>query len=144
MGVMGSTKATGRAKRGRSPVIVALLAGLAGCETTCPFPGQERATKLEMFFGRDIPGGGRVDDTAWRDFTTRILTPAFPNGFTVFSATGQWLDPTQKRVTHEDSWVVLVAGRVASADVTRVGQTYRAWFHQESVGVVSSEACAAF
>ncbi len=122
-----------------------MFAGLlAGCQESCPFAGQARVTRLEMIFGRDMPGGGQVSDAAWQDFRSRVLTPAFPSGFTVLAADGQWFDPQRTRMVREQSWVVLVAGRIAPAQSARVSQAYRAWFHQKSVGVVSVDACAAF
>ena len=60
---MGSTKASGRA------MWAALaLSLLGGCQAACPFPGQHAVTRLELFFGRDIPGGGR-----WATPPGRIL-----------------------------------------------------------------------
>ncbi len=141
---MGSTKASARAgaQAGAWRLAAALL--LAGCQAPCPFPGQGRVTRLELFFGRAMPGGGRVSDAAWQDFATRVLTPAFPDGLTVLRGVGQWRDPQRRQVVREDSFVVLVLGRVEPAAVAMVSQTYRAWFDQEAVGVVSSKACAAF
>ena len=85
-----------------------------------------------------------MGDAAWQDFASRVLTPAFPAGFTVFAGAGQWFDPTRKQVTREDSFDVLVLGRAVPAVVARVNLAYRARFHQEAVGVVSGDACAAF
>lgn len=122
---------------------------LAGCQPgpgreACPLPGQTRVVSLKLYFGRDIPGGGFVDDAAWTDFAARILTPSFPDGFTVLEATGQWRNPVDGQVSREKSIVVEVVGPVSPPNVAAVVAAYRTRFKQVSVGQVSEDACAAF
>ena len=100
--------------------------------------------ELVLYFGQDIPGGGQVDAPAWADFAGRVLTPAFPDGFTEYDASGQWRDAATGRLVRERTRVVQVFGTAPADQVTGVIAAYRAQFHQVSVGVVSREACAAF
>ena len=102
---------------------------------------------IDMFFGRDVPGRAPVSDDEWAAFVAGQVGPRFPAGFTVFDATGQWLSPSGGRVVREASKMVRVVAPPApdlAARVQAVSDAYRRLFRQESVGVVSGEACAAF
>jgi len=113
----------------------------------CPLPGQDRYASAELFFGRDIPGRGPLTDSEWDDFAARVITPQFPDGFTVLDGDGQWFDQASGRLVHEKSKILLVAADPDSDLKTRIGSViaaYRAQFHQQSVGVLTSEACGAF
>jgi hypothetical protein len=100
--------------------------------------------ELKLYFGRDIPGGGVVNDAEWRRFAADVLTPAFPEGFTVFDATGQWRNPQSGDVVREPSYVVERLGPVDGAAVEGAMAAYRAQFHQVAVGRVTMEVCAGF
>jgi hypothetical protein len=135
-------------------LLAGLLVGLGGCAAGggeaavgaggCPLPGQVRAVGLKLYFGRDVPGGGFVDDAQWSDFAARVLTPAFPEGFTEYAAVGQWRDSRNGRIVRERSFVVERVGAVAPEKVEAVVRAYRTEFKQEAVGMVSDEVCAAF
>jgi hypothetical protein len=99
---------------------------------------------LKLYFGRDIPGGGVVTDDAWSSFAASVLTPAFPDGFTAYEATGQWRNPKDGRIAHEKTYVVEMVGIVPSDRIATVIQAYRTTFHQISVGEVTQPVCAAF
>jgi hypothetical protein len=137
--------------QGNRAVVAAMLilAGLASCAPpACPLPTQSRATMVTLFFGRDIPGGGQVSDTDWAAFAAATLTDQFPDGLTISDGGGQWRDPETRRVSWERTKIVLIAvpepASGLAARISRVTRLYRAQFHQEAVGVVSVEVCAAF
>ena len=44
----------------------------------------------QLFFGRNIPTGGTVSDSAWSGFLAEVVTPRFPDGFTWWRSEGQW------------------------------------------------------
>lgn len=138
-------------------IIVLLCAlGLAACDTlapkqaaapACPLPDQERYAIVQIFFGRDIPGRGPLTEAEWADFVAHSVTPQFPDGFTVMDGAGQWDDQASGKLIHEQSKILLVAADPDSDLKTRIGSViaaYRARFPQRSVGVITSEACAAF
>ncbi|HEY1503686.1 MAG TPA: DUF3574 domain-containing protein [Stellaceae bacterium] len=113
----------------------------------CPLPGQGRYTIAQIFFGRDIAGRGPLTDAEWDAFAARAITPQFPDGFTVMDGTGQWYDQASGKLIHEPSKILLVVADPESDLRTRIGSVinaYRAQFKQRSVGVITSEACAAF
>ena len=85
-----------------------------------------------------------MPDEAWASFAATVLTPAFPDGFTVYEAAGQWRDPATRETVRERTRVMQVFGPAASAQVTVVRDAYRVRFHQVSVGEAVGSACAAF
>jgi hypothetical protein len=106
-------------------------------------PEQSRAGALRLYFGRTIRGGGWVSDADWDGFALQVLTPAFPEGFTVYRAEGQWRTADGK-VTREPSMVVERVGPIDPVKIAWVVSAYRTRFRQEAVGVVSAPVCAAF
>ena len=115
--------------------------------TPCPLPGQKSMAMAQLFFGLSVPGRGPVTTNEWRKFTSSILTRYFPDGFTAYDGSGQWMDPRTRRVVREPSKVVVVVvnddSRLAK-NVSAVADAYRTMFRQQSVGVVTQKACAAF
>jgi hypothetical protein len=101
----------------------------------------------ELFFGRAIRGRALLSESEWAGFAARIVTPNFPDGFTVVDGEGQWRNPRTGRISGEPTRILLVAARPTS-DVARrlatVIDAYKAEFHQQSVGLITREACAAF
>jgi uncharacterized protein DUF3574 len=141
----------------RHIIIVLLCAvSLAACDSSgpkqaaaplCPLPGQGKYTVAQIFFGRDIPGRGPLTDAEWDDFAARTVTSQFPDGFTVMEGSGQWYDQGSGKLIHEQSKILVVAADPDSDLRTRIGSVinaYRIRFKQRSVGVITSEACAAF
>jgi hypothetical protein len=112
-----------------------------GCtEQTCLLPSQKPMVMTELYFGEPEAGD-------WARFAATVLTPAFPLGFTVLNGHGQWQNPNTGRIGREASTVVLVAAAETpdlAARIDRVAASYRAGFHQQSVGVVSFPICGAF
>ncbi len=97
--------------------------------------------------GRDIPGRAPLTDAEWADFSARVITQQFPDGFTVQDGQGQWLDQSTGKIVHEQS-KILVAAADPDSDLTgRIGtvvDAYRKEFHQQSVGVLTTASCGAF
>jgi len=116
---------------------------VAGCAPACPLAGQSAVREVRLYFGHAIPGGGTVGTADWRTFADAVLTPAFPDGFTTYDATGAWRD-REGHAVREATSVVEVFGDVPADRVARVVEAYRQKFHQEAVGVVNARACAAF
>ncbi|MEI6179044.1 MAG: DUF3574 domain-containing protein [Verrucomicrobiota bacterium] len=91
--------------------------------------------KTEMYFGLDIPGGGKVTQEQWTDFLDNVITKNFPQGFTVFEAYGQMrhengeLEKQSTRVV----FVVRPADPAANAKVQDVIKAYREKFNNPQV-----------
>jgi hypothetical protein len=128
--------------------IVALLGlvSVAHAET-CPLPSEKPMIEIQLFFGRDIPGGSEVSDAEWANFAATVITPAFPDGFSVTDAKGQWRDSATGKTVREPSEIVMVVAPQSPALAPKIGKiadAYRARFHQQSVGIVTRPGCAAF
>lgn len=102
---------------------------------------------FELFFGRSIKGRAPLTEREWRDFSARVVTASFPDGFTAYDADGQWMNTDLHRVIRERSKVVIIAADDSpdlAKRITTVTDAFRRRFHQLSVGVISQTACAAF
>jgi hypothetical protein len=126
-------------------MLIFLLPGsaLAGCLLKSERPMVE----AQLFFGRDIVGRGPVSDSEWNDFAASYLARNFPDGFTVSDGSGNWRDPKSGETIREGTKIVSIVTRNSRAlplKLKRVMESYRTLFHQQSVGVVTREVCAAF
>jgi len=101
----------------------------------------------ELFFGRNIRGRAPLGDAEWAEFAAQIVTPNFPDGFTAFDGNGQWRNPATGAIGHEPTKMLLVAAKRApdlAPRLTAVIDAYKARFHQQSVGIITRDSCAAF
>jgi Protein of unknown function (DUF3574) len=95
-----------------------------------------------LYFGTAKPSGV-VTPNEWEDFLRTSITPRFPNGFTVWQASGQW-QHSAKTITKETS---LVVSLVHSDDdysekaVRTIVNDYKRRFEQESVLRVKNPVC---
>jgi hypothetical protein len=99
-----------------------------------------------VYFGRNRPDGGTVNDSEWQGFLDEVVTPKFPAGLTVIEATGQWRGQSGV-VEQERSEIVTVfhAGDEAARQaVAAVASEYKRRFRQEAVLRERSSTCARF
>lgn len=99
--------------------------------------------QVDLFFGRNIPGGGEVSQTQFQGFIHEVVTPLFPN-LTVFDADGQYLDSTQTLIEEESKVVSLIFQDTEpnEAHLNTVVESYIQQFHQESVLIAVDEEIA--
>jgi hypothetical protein len=120
---------------------------LGGCaDMACgPFgPNARPELVAQMFMGRRYTGG-EVSDADWARFAAEVITPRFPDGFTVLDAAGQWRGVDG--VVRESSKVLMVAAPDTAAvrgALAEISDAYKQRFHQQSVGLVITHGCAAF
>src|SRR5690242_1095796 len=62
----------------------------------------DRYQRTELYMGRSIPGGGTVGDEDWERFLSDVVTPLFPDGFTVLTGRGQYREASG-RIAKEPS-----------------------------------------
>lgn len=127
-------------------LLFALL--LAGCASppACKAPLEQRLV-AQLFFGREIPGGGAVEARSFETFVAEEITPRFPAGFTLQDATGAWRDHATGVTIRENSTILTViapddAGLRARIDA--IADAYRRRFRQEAVGKLLQTGCASF
>lgn len=108
--------------------------------------GEQALVRDTLYFGRSIPGGGRVGDGDWNRFEHDVLLPAFPQGYSVLDAHGRWRGDDGATIGEDSRIVVLVHAddAAAAAAVRAVAAAYRERFRQESVLRERAAVCAAF
>ena len=116
-------------------LMLAILTATGACAHATR-PVGLKATHVErLYFGRNIGDTAVVSDSAWIGFVKTVLTPAFPEGATVWDAAGQWRAPNGDLV-REPSFVVELV-HVATPDievrVQHVMAEYKRRFSQQSV-----------
>ncbi|KVN35530.1 hypothetical protein WJ63_36445 [Burkholderia pyrrocinia] len=140
-----------------STSLVLAIALLSGCAATqlpaaadpasCVQAGGSRQLQADLLFGRDIAGRGPVTDAERAAFLADVVTPRFPDGFTLWDTHGQWRDRATGRITRENSFVIrIVAGdtRDTRERLSAIRRAYAEQFRQESVGVTLAPVCASF
>ena len=114
----------------------------------CP-DGLEPFVEFNFYFGLEKGDGSEVSEAEWRAFLAEEVTPRFPDGLTVFDASGQWLDTEADRLYREGTKVLNVLVPVESAEEAKraldeIADDYVERFDQQVVFKTSREACAGF
>ena len=132
---------------GKSGVLVVAVMLLGSCASprgmatlaTASTPGAQLQAADRLYFGREIPAGGTVSEEQWTAFLGDVVTPRFPDGFTVWRAQGQWLDPRGTIV--QESVFVLEVFHSGNADteaaIRAIATEYKSRFGQDAVLRVS-------
>ena len=101
----------------------------------------------ELFFGLRITGRAPVTGAEWAGFAAQIITPNFPDGFTVLDGEGQWRNPRTGHIARDPTKILLVAAKRTPSLAGRLSaviEAYKTRFHQQSVGIITRDSCAAF
>jgi hypothetical protein len=101
----------------------------------------------ELFFGRRIRGRKPLSEAEWAEFAAQTITPNFPDGFTVFDGDGQWRRPRTGHIARDPTKILLVAAKRTpdlAGRLSAVIDAYETRFHQQSVGLITRDSCAAF
>src|SRR5690348_5553140 len=92
---------------------------------------QKSWVTAELLFARD-----RVSDEAWTRFLAVEVTTRFPDGLTVYDASGQWRPPGGQKINRERTKVVMIAmphSAENDARLQQIIQAYKQRFRQQSV-----------
>lgn len=106
-----------------------------------PIPELIRA---DLFFGRNIRGGGEVSDSQFQTFVDQEITPRFPDGLTILDGNGQFKDSTNT-IIEEPSKIVTLILEDSVKNETAIDDIINAYiqqFNQESVLVAVNEDVA--
>ncbi len=129
---------------------VALLAALAvgacaqpAASPVCTAP-LKPAVAIDLYFGRDKPGGGEVSDAEWGAFLAEVVTSRFPDGLSVFDSSGQYRAPGGRIVRERSKRLVVIVfdAPAHKAKVIDIVEAYRQRFGQYSVFRVEHPVCA--
>ena len=130
----------------RASALALTIALPTACMSSGRPAGLKAAHVERLYFGRNIGDTAVVTDSAWNGFVRGVLTPAFPEGATVWDAAGQWRAPNGELV-RERSFVVELVHLVTpdvEARVQRVMADYKQRFAQQSVLRLVTNAWAGF
>ena len=127
-------------------VVMALLLSAATACTMGAAPGcaatERRLVQDLLYFGTAKPTGV-VTPAEWTDFLGDVVTPRFPQGLTVWQASGQWRG-ADGAIVREPSFVLSLihpADEASEAAIRAIIGEYKARFRQEAVLRVRSQAC---
>jgi hypothetical protein len=98
-----------------------------------------------LYFGTATPNGV-VSAEEWSAFLAGVVTPRFPQGLSVWQASGQW-QSANGSLTRENSYVLNLdhpESTAAEQSIQAIGAEYKKRFRQESVLRVKSYACVSF
>lgn len=127
---------------------IALAVTLAGCAAAPALrcgAGEQLLVSELLYFGTERPGGV-VTAEEWSGFLRDVVTPRFPEGLTVWPASGQWR-AAGGAVTREASHVLNLIHPETEAAESAVRETvteYKNRFQQEAVLRVKGNACVSF
>ncbi|MGV0759198.1 DUF3574 domain-containing protein [Tistrella mobilis] len=146
----------------RLPAVAALLLLTAACAghpqgpasgtPACP-AGDTAMVQATLFFGLDRPGGApQITPSEFDRFVDEVVSPTFPDGFTIQQAEGGWRDTETGATIREPSRTILIlapaADAAARADLRtrldRVRSAYIRAFDQQAVGLATGPACVDF
>jgi hypothetical protein len=130
----------------RALLLLALAVGgcaQPGTPPVCTAP-LKPAVAIDLFFGRDKPGGGEVTDAEWGAFVTEVVTSRFPDGLSVFDSSGQYREPTGRIVRERSKRLVVIVfdSPAHKARIIEIVEAYKQRFGQYSVFRVEQPVCA--
>ena len=92
--------------------------------------------RTELYFGTNRPDGSTVSDTEFQQFVDEHVTPRFPDGLTLLSGYGQFLNSTGV-IEKEQSKVLILFYPEQTVETNRkiqlIRDLYKYKFQQESV-----------
>jgi hypothetical protein len=133
-----------------------MLAGCASMETAdlappplpepvCP-AGQEPLRTAQLFFGRNPGPQPYVSEALFTRFVDEEITPRFPDGLTVMDGGGQWRGSENQLIREAAKVVLIVLPAKADAPqrIDAVREAYKKRFQQDTVLLITQEACVSF
>jgi len=147
---MGQTPHTRGTSFGSLPLYAAAIVIALGT-TTYSFRslsdggGCARQVQARLFFGLH-GSAGMVSEGEWTQFLAETVTPRFPDGLTVFEASGQWRGRAS-RLEQEPARVVEIVhddSSTARSFINQIVTIYKARHQQQSVMVTRTHIDVCF
>jgi hypothetical protein len=116
----------------RSAIFLILLV-ISGCATTVPT--QKSYLRTELYFGLSRHDAPDITDAQFQSFLDSIVTPRFPNGYTVIDAQGRWRDADGHIITEPSRMIILLHPDTPDDDrkINEIRDAYKRQFDQDSV-----------
>ena len=128
-------------QRTAAPLI--LITWIAALSSGC---SSNAWNQTELYLGMTRPGGADVTDAEFQSFLDEVVTPLFPDGYTVMPAEGRWREQSGV-VRTESSRVLIILYRATPNEdrkIERIRDTYKSRFNQEAVLRVDDRADVSF
>jgi hypothetical protein len=131
---------------------IALIAACALALTACASThgpscrgGEQSSVHDALYFGT-AKAAGVVSQQEWAEFLQNAVTPRFPQGLTVWPATGQWRSANGAILQESSNVLTLVHSGDERSEkaVQEIVSMYKTQFQQEAVLRIRSLACASF
>jgi hypothetical protein len=118
------------------PLAPSVGAGAGGRALIPPFPADLFA-RTELFFGSLRSDKPPVSEQDFLAFLNDTITPLFPNGLTLLTGLGQFLN-SQGVIQQEQSWLLILLYPVGehqtnNGKIEKIRHEYKKAFEQESV-----------
>ncbi len=129
-------------------LVLVLTAIAGGCTQGVRLPcdsGQDGWLLESLYFGTAGPNGPVTPDQ-WQAFVDEVVTPRFPDGFSVLTGSGQWKTAAGTLIKEQSHLISLVHpdSQAARVQILDIIQTYKTRFGQESVLRIQAPVCASF
>src|SRR5260370_34787728 len=73
----------------KAPALAVMLA-VAACAPAIQSRGMQQVVTERLYFGRNVAQTLGVTDSAWAVFVADVVTARLPEGFTFWTAEGEW------------------------------------------------------
>ena len=119
---------------------------LSGCETVNGLScggGGRRAVQELVYFGTNTSSGS-VTPEDWTRFLSEAVTPRFPEGLSVWQASGQWRAASGVMVNEPTYILSLIHsdGAATNKAMEDILSSYKTRFQQDAVLRVTASVCA--
>jgi hypothetical protein len=123
--------------------VIALTLSACAPPPVCTAP-LKPAVEIDLYFGRDKPGGGEVSESEWNAFLAEVVASRFPDGISVFDSAGQYREPSGRMVRERSKRLVVVVfdSPAHRARVDAIIDAYKQRFGQYSVFRTEQPVCA--
>jgi hypothetical protein len=103
----------------------------------------EKFARTELYFGTAKPDGSAVTEAEFESFLDAQITPRFPEGLTLVSALGQFLNSSGVIIQENSKLLILLypanLRKANNAKIEEIRNAYKDLFQQESV--LRSDRC---
>jgi hypothetical protein len=97
----------------------------------------EQFVRTELFFGSLKPNKTHVTDADFKAFLRDVITPRFPEGLTLLTGRGQFLDASDEIIQERSRVLILLypveVRQEKSEKIEEIREAYKRCFQQESV-----------
>ena len=102
------------------------------------------ALELNLYFGRDIEGGGEVSEDQWAEFVAAEVTPRFPDGLSVLNVAGQSRNSKNQTLRERTKLLVVVVFDAPAhrTKIQAIVDAYNKRFGQHGVFRTEQTVCA--